>query len=461
MESKRLKFLIILIFLMGILNITFLSAELGFNNPNLPKLERPEIVSVGDNITINQNITNINQTNITNINQFDQSLNTTDNVQFQNLTLSNKITFGFLEVIDNIVNGWIRITGGLNVTDNVIIDGGLNVSNNSFFENNITSNEFFLGDTVTPESHLNLVNKEYVDDAVSSTAFDFFFNNFSSDIANHFNMTESDLDLPESSLTTGSLTTGTVSIFNWTTLVGQPEFNELRKGVYDVHVHLLKSGTKSVTITPKLYNISADGSTRDLLIIFETSDALTTSEVEFDIHGVLGENIMLEDTARLNLELEANIGSSGSNPTVTVTMEGTTDSHMSIETSTNAFEKIYIRRDGTNELVGNWDQGSFNLTSVSSWFLGIVNWSSIINVQTQNSTSWNRSGTNVFLANSGDSVGIRTTTPQNTLNVIGDGNFTGDLVVGGNLTLNGFVDGNLTPSLNDTYSLGTSDLRWK
>ena len=47
-----------------------------------------------------------------------------------------------------------------------------------------------------------------------------------------------------------------------------------------------------------------------------------------------------------------------------------------------------------------------------------------------NSTSWNRSGTNVFLANTGDNVGIGTSTPQNTLNVLGDGNFTEDLYVG-------------------------------
>jgi hypothetical protein len=36
-----------------------------------------------------------------------------------NLTLGQKITFAFGEIIDNMVDGWIRITGGLNVTENV------------------------------------------------------------------------------------------------------------------------------------------------------------------------------------------------------------------------------------------------------------------------------------------------------------------------------------------------------
>ncbi len=70
-------------------------------------------------------------------------------------------------------------------------------------------------------------------------------------------------------------------------------------------------------------------------------------------------------------------------------------------------------------------------------------------------------------------------------NVIGDGNFTGDLIIGGNQTLgqkivfsfgeiidnivdgwvrivgNLNVTGNITPSLNNTFSLGSPDLLWK
>ncbi len=45
-----------------------------------------------------------------------------------------------------------------------------------------------------------------------------------------------------------------------------------------------------------------------------------------------------------------------------------------------------------------------------------------------NSTAWERSGTNVFLTNINDKVGIGTTTPQQELNVIGDGNFTGNII---------------------------------
>jgi len=61
----------------------------------------------------------------------------------QNLTIGDKLTFAFSEFIDNLVDGWLRITGSLNITGdlNVIgnitgsspvkIKGGLNVLNAS------------------------------------------------------------------------------------------------------------------------------------------------------------------------------------------------------------------------------------------------------------------------------------------------------------------------------------------
>jgi len=47
-----------------------------------------------------------------------------------------------------------------------------------------------------------------------------------------------------------------------------------------------------------------------------------------------------------------------------------------------------------------------------------------------NSTAFNRSGTNVFLANIDDNVGIGTTTPNRELTVIGKGNFSEGIIVG-------------------------------
>ncbi|MBW1666975.1 MAG: hypothetical protein JRJ66_02760 [Deltaproteobacteria bacterium] len=69
----------------------------------------------------------------------DGQLNATDTATFGknvnitgNITLGDKITFALGELIDNIVDGWLRITGNLNVTESIIA------------EKNITA-EYFIG----------------------------------------------------------------------------------------------------------------------------------------------------------------------------------------------------------------------------------------------------------------------------------------------------------------------------
>ena len=59
-----------------------------------------------------------------------------------NLTLGEKITFALGEIIDNIVNGWISITGSLNVSGSLnvagdIISNGINISN---WQTNVSRN---------------------------------------------------------------------------------------------------------------------------------------------------------------------------------------------------------------------------------------------------------------------------------------------------------------------------------
>ncbi len=273
----------------------------------------------------------------------------------------------------------------INNSDNIDALGFLNKSGTNADQNidigiyNFTTS-YISGKTLDPSAPDDLVNKHYVDLATASTAFDFFFTNDSSDIGNHFNMTESHLGNPESELTTSSLGIGTFSIFNWTTLIGQPEFNELRQGTYDIHVHLSHTGTRDVVVTPKLYNISSDGSVRTLIMTFETTSLITDTPTEYELHGVLSSPIILPADNRLNLELETTVSGGGGNVVISVLMEGTTDSHLTIETSSDAFEKIFIRQDGTINLTGNWNQGIFNLTNVNSWWLGFLNWTSLKNI---------------------------------------------------------------------------------
>ncbi len=93
-----------------------------------------------------------------------------------------------------------------------------------------------------------------------------------------------------------------------------------------------------------------------------------------------------------------------------------------------------------------WTQG----INISTWALNVsLNYSEIVfdtwnalwssggTDGSFNSSSWNRSGTNVFLANVGDSVGIGTITPNQKLHVSGNVNITKNLSIGTSLV---FVD---------------------
>jgi len=89
------------------------------------------------------NATELNQTMVNGSNIYASSINTThlldstitddDISDTTNLTLGEKITFTLGEVIDNIVDGWITITGGLNATGNIATEG------------NVTA-DYFIGD---------------------------------------------------------------------------------------------------------------------------------------------------------------------------------------------------------------------------------------------------------------------------------------------------------------------------
>ena len=70
--------------------------------------------------------------------------------------------------------------------------------------------------------------------------------------------------------------------------------------------------------------------------------------------------------------------------------------------------------DNVNSTQFENNGGTLNM--ITSWLQGFIN--------SQNSVAWNRSGTNVFLANTGDNVGIGTTSPDSKLDVHGNVNIT-------------------------------------
>ena len=307
--------------------------------------------------------------------------------QIASLTVDNLTIINGTMTIINVTLINYNVTGEINVDGNITVDSIFANFYNWIILNDVSRKWLFFNGTDLGYNRTTLqtefYNKSEVDDLVSSTAFDFFFTNDTSDLDGMFNFTEIDTGRAENFLQSAVITTGTNSIFNFSTIQGEPEFNELRNGIYDVHVHMFvtTSGKKDVTITPRLYNISADGLNRNLLITFESAPISILSR-PLDLHGTLSETVMLGTDARLMMELVAEVGVGGGDPTVQIDMEGTTDSHFTLQTSTQAFEKIFLRLDGLNSPTGDIDWNNKNLVNVNNVGIGTTNPTSELHIPT-------------------------------------------------------------------------------
>ncbi len=358
--------------------------------------------------------------------------------------------------------------------NNLTIDNLFGLANNSDKLDGIDSLQFLRSDiNDTLEAYYlypngtnpifldHLVNKEFVELAVAGLSLDYFFTNETSDISEHYVLSDSDRGAPESIIQSVSLSSGTDQlIFNFSTSDGLP-FIFLSEGIYDAHIHLDKTGGVPQTIVPKWILYKRNSSGEFLLMTSETSnEEITASKQVFDLHSVFNDDIPIVDTDRLVFKLFVDITGAGLS-TVRLYMEGTTDSHFTFRTTTSTLDNIFLRRDGRNPLKGNWDAGSYNITA--NTFYGNLDWTNLTNYpvacpsqsyitqlddsvtctsaeNAHNSTSWNRSGTNVSLANSGDKVGIGTSTPSHKLNVVGNTNLSGDVLVEGNFEVSGSSD---------------------
>ena len=169
-------------FLLVILILSPISAELeiGFDNPEVPRIIMGEPEIVAGNIT-----NNINQT--TYENNFDQSLNTTDDVQFNNVTLVGWST-GLFDLAVSSLSNFLSISNNGTTIEIDFNESYLNASIGSYVSNitgggsgtsgiweNVSGTATFDGDAnvignLTIDSKMNFTESEiYV--TVNSTTY--------------------------------------------------------------------------------------------------------------------------------------------------------------------------------------------------------------------------------------------------------------------------------------------------
>lgn len=203
--------------------------------------------------------------------------------------------------------------------------------------------------TIEPTSALHLVNKSYVDKAVTGISFDFFLSDTASDVNPYLVMQPDETGEAESLTTSATLTTGAdQQIFHFATSSTQPTFDTLGQGVYDGHFHFSKTGTKATTIHWTLSSLTESGiaGSETLILTSSSSGNLAISKADYDIHAVLGSDLTIDGTDRLVMKVFATVGSGGSDVVITSYMEGTTDSHLEVRTESSAFNDEFVNVTG-------------------------------------------------------------------------------------------------------------------
>lgn len=195
----------------------------------------------------------------------------------------------------------------------------------------------------TPTVSTDAVTKEYVDIAIANLRWDYYFNNTDSEIDSYYEMAQDQTGDDEVILTTPSPLSGSAQdVFQFISDVVVP-FNSIQAGVIDVHVHAKRAtGNKSIELYAIIYEYEAD--TDELPIAAtEVSSELTDDETSYAMHAVLSTDYEIAATSKLLVKILANLGT-GSSTTISIYVEGTHDSRISVPVPTHALDDVYIRQ---------------------------------------------------------------------------------------------------------------------
>ncbi|KKM72920.1 hypothetical protein LCGC14_1415730 [marine sediment metagenome] len=240
---------------------------------------------------------------------------------------------------------------------------------------------------ISPIVGEHFATKEYVDMAIG-TELDFFLSDTASGIGSNYLMYEQETGEGQSTLTTAAAYPSGLGVgddqlvFSFLTEAGHPNILYLRDGIYDAHLHLNNNtGNKPTIIYWTLSYVDADGSANEtLVVVSELSNEITDSDTAYNLHAVLSPEVSILATKRLLVKIYANVSSGGGNSVITLTMEGTTDSHVTIEAPSSIWQRHGIVLDDINTvgqvgadsefLVGTgagvfaWESGATARTSI-------------------------------------------------------------------------------------------------
>jgi len=197
---------------------------------------------------------------------------------------------------------------------------------------------------------------------VTGTTLNFFLSDDAADIGSYYYMYPTESGNGYSELTSPSLSTGDDQLlWSFVTEAGEPGVEVLALGAYTATLFLKKTGNKDVRLYWKLFKRDTGGTETEILQS-AVSDYLTADNSQYLISAYLNEDQVLDPTDRLVLKLYANVSGTGTDVTVTLTMEGDYDSRLTINVLSSAFNldrlsDVTISSPADNELLA-YDSGS-------------------------------------------------------------------------------------------------------
>jgi len=356
----------------------------------------------------------------------DGTINDSDISDTTNLTLGETITFTLGEIIDNIINGWIKITGGLNVTENLILGKNLTVDTDTFFVDS-NNNRVGIG-TTSPTEALNVSGNIGATGNITAT---YFFGN-GSQLTDLTESQISDLQTYTINNTAGwTLNFSNIYSVDWTNVtITESQITDLVHTINGTNIDVLDVNASSATIHG---NLNATG------LIYGNGSQLTDidgSSIQADsINGTeLADTLTLD--ANMNIIGGFNFSVNTSDLFVDVSTGrvgiGTTSPSEKLNVSGNIgatgnVTATYFFGNGSQLTDLTESQITDLVHSDSTW---VTNWSNY-------NTSWSSTENSSYLLNSGDTatgnytfdtdtffinandnrVGIGTTVPSGTLTV--------------------------------------------
>jgi len=211
---------------------------------------------------------------------------------------------------------------------------------------------------------------------VTGTILNFFLSDDAADIGSYYYMYPTESGNGYSELTSPSLSTGDDQLlWAFVTEAGEPGVEVLALGAYTTTLFLKKTGNKDVRVYWKLFKRDTEGTETEILQS-AVSDYLTSDNSQYLISAYLNEDQVLDPTDRLVLKLYANVSGTGTDVTVTLTMEGDYDSRLTINVLSSAFNldrlsDVTISSPSNDEVLA-YDSGSGKWINQAPTFLGLA-----------------------------------------------------------------------------------------